>query len=145
MVPIFYLGLCFECDTAHRWSVSELCMLYKIICNPMHPVYGALPVPYVPERAKRGDLVAHQYILMRLLAEEPHSIVALLFPFSVHVVRSCCPCIRWCGPGGLQGQCQCLFIGLSCSIPVCLLLIFPFFLSVNRLVLWGWFLWTDRV
>ena len=28
---------------AHRRSVAVLCMLYKIRCNPMHPLYGVLP------------------------------------------------------------------------------------------------------
>ena len=27
----------------------------------MHPLYGAEPVPYVPVRVIRGDLVAHRY------------------------------------------------------------------------------------
>ena len=35
----------FECDLAHLRSVAVLCMLYKIRCNPMHPLRGALPVP----------------------------------------------------------------------------------------------------
>ena len=33
----------FECDIAHRQSVAVLCMLYKIRCNPVHPLNGALP------------------------------------------------------------------------------------------------------
>ena len=37
----------FECDIAHCRSVAVLCiyvyMLYKIRCNPMHPLNGALP------------------------------------------------------------------------------------------------------
>ena len=37
-------------------------MLYKIMCNPMHPLYGALPVPYVTVRCSTsGALVAHRY------------------------------------------------------------------------------------
>ena len=28
---------------------------------PMHPLYGALPLPYVPVRVTRGALVAHRY------------------------------------------------------------------------------------
>ena len=43
----------FECDLAHRRPVAVLCMLYKISCNPVHPLYGALPVPYVPVRVTR--------------------------------------------------------------------------------------------
>ena len=49
------------CDLAHRRSVSVLCMLYKIRCNPMYPLYGALPVPYVPVRVARGAVIAHRY------------------------------------------------------------------------------------
>ena len=44
----FLTGGAFECDLAHRRSVAVLCMLYKIRCKPMHPLYGAIPVPYVP-------------------------------------------------------------------------------------------------
>ena len=36
-------GGVFECDLAHRRSVAALCMLYKIRCNSMHPLYGDLP------------------------------------------------------------------------------------------------------
>ena len=36
-------------------------MLYKIRCNPMHPLYGALPVPYVPVRVTRVAVIAHRY------------------------------------------------------------------------------------
>ena len=51
----------FECDISHRRSVAVLCMLYKIRCNPVHPLNGALPGPYVPARVTRGALVAHRY------------------------------------------------------------------------------------
>ena len=51
----------FECDIAHRRSVEVLCMLYKIKCNPMHPVNGALPGPYVPVRVTHRALGAHRY------------------------------------------------------------------------------------
>ena len=36
-------------------------MLYKIMCNTMHPLYGVIIVPYVPVRLTRGALVAHRY------------------------------------------------------------------------------------
>ena len=58
--PFSNWGL-FECDSAHRRSVAVLCMLHKIRCNPIHPYYGALPVPYVPVRVLCGPLVAHRY------------------------------------------------------------------------------------
>ena len=60
-------GVCFlaggvlNCNLSHRRSVGVLCMLYKIRCNPMHPLCGALPVPYVPVWVTRGTLIAHQY------------------------------------------------------------------------------------
>ena len=51
----------FDCDLVRRRSVSVLCMLYKIRCKPMHPLYGTLPVPCVPVRVTRGALAAHRY------------------------------------------------------------------------------------
>ena len=57
----FLTGGVFECDLAHLRSVAVLCMLYKIRCNPLHPLYGALPEPYVLLRVTRGAVIAHQY------------------------------------------------------------------------------------
>ena len=57
----FLTGDEFECNLAHRLSVALLCMLCKIRCNPMHPLYGALIVPYVPVRVTRGAVIAHRY------------------------------------------------------------------------------------
>ena len=36
-------------------------MLFKIESTPMHPVSGALPLPYVPARVTRGALVTHRH------------------------------------------------------------------------------------
>ena len=47
-----------ECDTAHRQSVAVLGMLYKIRCNPMYPLNGALPGPV---RVTRDALAVHRY------------------------------------------------------------------------------------
>ena len=57
----FQTGGVFECDISHRRSVAVLCMLYKIMCNPVHPLNGALPGPYVPTQVTRSALVAHRY------------------------------------------------------------------------------------
>ena len=57
----FLTGGVFECDLAHSWSVAVLCMLYKIRCDPLHPLYDALPVPYVPLWVTRGTVIAHRY------------------------------------------------------------------------------------
>ena len=70
-----------ECDIAHRRSVAVLCMLYKIRCNPVHPLNGALPGPYVPVRVV---LWSHIGTLMHRLAAVPLSTAGLLF-------RSRCP------------------------------------------------------
>ena len=67
----FLTGGVFECDLAHRRSVAVLCMLYRIRCNSMHPLYGAIPVPYVPVRFTGGAVIA----------AEPRCIARLLFPF----------------------------------------------------------------
>ena len=77
----FLTGGVIECDITHRRSVAILCMLYKIRCHPIHPLYGALPVPHVPAWATGGVLVAHQYttIHITLLAAEPLSTTGFLF------------------------------------------------------------------
>ena len=43
----FLTGSVFGCNIAHRQSVAVLCILFKIRCNPMHLLNGALPEPYV--------------------------------------------------------------------------------------------------
>ena len=53
----FLAGGVLECNLARRRSVAELC----ILCNPMHPLSGALPLSYVPARFTRGALVAHRH------------------------------------------------------------------------------------
>ena len=42
----------------NRRSVAVFCMLCKIRCNPMHPLYGALPVLL---QVTRGAVIAHRY------------------------------------------------------------------------------------
>ena len=57
----FLTGGVFECNIAHCRSVAVSCTLYMIRLNPMHPLYGALPVPYVQVWLTIGALVAHRY------------------------------------------------------------------------------------
>ena len=57
----FLAGGVLDCNLAHRRSVAELCMLFRIKSNPMHSLSGALPLPYVPTRVTRGALVAHRH------------------------------------------------------------------------------------
>ena len=53
----FLAGRVLDCNLAHRGSVAELCVLFKIKSNPMHPLSDALPLPYVPARITRDALV----------------------------------------------------------------------------------------
>ena len=57
----FLAGGVLDCNLANRRFLAELCMLFKIKSNPMHPLSGALPLPYVPARVTRGALVAHTH------------------------------------------------------------------------------------
>ena len=57
----FLTGCVFECNIVHRRSVAVLCVLCKIRCNPMHPLYGTLPVPYVPVRVTHSAPAGHKY------------------------------------------------------------------------------------
>ena len=52
----FLTGGVFKCDIAHCRSVAVLCMLYRIRCNSMNPLNGALPEPYVQVQVTRGAL-----------------------------------------------------------------------------------------
>ena len=56
----FLTGGVFECDLVYRGSVAVLCMLYKIRCNAIQSLCGALPVPCVSVRDTRGA-IAHRY------------------------------------------------------------------------------------
>ena len=57
----FLAGGVLDCNLAHRQNVAELCMLFKIKSNTMHPLSCALSLPYVPARVTRGALVAHRH------------------------------------------------------------------------------------
>ena len=84
----FLAGGVFECDISHRRSVAVLCMLYKIRCNPVHPLNGALPGPYAPVRVTSCAMV---YIgtLMHRLAAEPCSTEDFYSLLGVPLERSC--------------------------------------------------------
>ena len=73
----------FQSDIAHRRPVAVLCnpmiRSTEIRCNPMHPHYGALPGPHVPERVTRGALVAHRYTYSFLAAEARSTALPLFF------------------------------------------------------------------
>ena len=74
----FLTGAMLECDIAHCRFVAVLCMLNKIRCNPMHPLYGALSGTYEPVQVTCCALVAHWYTY-GLLTAEPCSIAGPSF------------------------------------------------------------------
>ena len=85
----FLTGGVFECDIDHRRSVAVLCMLYKIMCNPMNPLNDELPGPYVPVRVTRG---AWSHIGTYLCATSLQNLAVpqdFCFPLSVPLERSC--------------------------------------------------------
>ena len=136
----FLTGGAFECDLAHRRSVAVLWMLYKIRCNPIHRLCGALPVAYVPVRGTRGAVIAHQFTYA-----PPRCIAGLLFPCQylcgTILVTPCSMVWDWrvsrAGPMP--------FYWPRCSLTFCLLLFSLSLLSFYGLVLWGWGLRTHRV
>ena len=127
--------------SAHRRSVAVLCIGYMIRCNPMHHLYGALPVSYMPVQVTRG---AHIGKLMRLLAAEPHSTAGLLF-------SSQCPCeitlltlhaMVWDWPVSRAGPMH--FHWPKLLDPLLSSTVFPYLLSFYMLVLLASGILTDR-
>ena len=136
----------FECDLAHRRSVAVLCMLYKIRCNPMHPLYGALPVPYVPVRVTRGVVIAHRctYVPPRCRTSQ-YGRTFILFPsqYLCGMILVTPYSMVWYWLVSRAGPMP--FYWPSCSLHFCLLLFSLSLLSFYGLVLWGSGLRTDSL
>ena len=125
-------------------TLGVVSMPYKIRCNPVHPLNGALPGLCVPVRDRA--LVAHRYTYAPLMLQNLAVQQDFCSLLGVSLERSCYQHIRWCRIGGFQEHGQCLFIALSFSIPTIVFYSLSLsLLSVYRLVLWGWGLRTDRV
>ena len=141
----FLTGGVFEFDIAHRRSVAVICMLYKIRCNPMHPLNDALPGPYVPVRVTRVALVAPQYTYAPPRCRTSQYRRTFV-PLSVFLWTDLAdPVFDGVGLVGIQEQGLCFFIGLICTIPTIVYYFSLSLLPVCRWVLWGWGLRTDRV
>ena len=135
------------CDISHRRSVAVLCMLYKIRCNPVCPLNGALPGPYVPAPVTRGALVAHRYTYA-----PPRCRTFQYSKTSTPVQQERVEALHTAEPSStvwdwrVSRAGQCFFIGISCSIPTIVFYSFSIYLiSVYRFVLSGWGLRTNRV
>ena len=134
----------FDCDLAHRRSVAVLCMLYKIRCNPMHPLCGTLPVPYVPMRVTHGAVIAHgfTYAPPRCRISQYRRTCIPLSVCLWNDLRTPCWMV-WDWRVSRVGRMP--FYWPSCSLTFCLLVFSLSFLSLCGLVLWGWGLRTDTV
>ena len=119
-------------------------MLDKIMCNPMHPFYGALPMPYVPVRVTRSALVAYRYTYAhpRCRISQYRWIFIPLYVSQWDDLVG--PVLDGVGLASFNSRANDFFGKAALS-----LFVFYYFslslLSVYRLVSWGCSLWTDRV
>ena len=137
----FLAGGVLSCDVSHHRSVAVLCMLYKIRCNPMHPLCDALPVHYVPVRVTRGALIAHQYTYA--LPRCRISQYSRTFQYLSGMIWLTPYAMVWDWQVSRAGPIP--FCWPSCSLLFCLQLFSLSLLFLYRLVVWGWGLPTDRV
>ena len=137
----FLAGGVLNCELSHRRSVAVLCMLYKIRCNPMHPLCGALPVPHVPVRVTRGGLIAHRYTYAPprcRTSQYRRTFIPISVSLWNDLVDSVCD-LRVSRAGPMP------FCWPSCSLLYCLQLFSLCLLFLYRLVVWGLGFRTDRV
>ena len=112
----FLTGGILDCNLAHRRSAAELCMLFKIKSNPMHPLSGALPLPYVSAACvTRGALVAHRHSFAPPRCRTSQYRRTFVPPLGVSLERSYWPCVWWCGTGGFQEQSKCIPVDMIWS------------------------------
>ena len=121
----FIAGGMLNCDLSHRRSVAVLCMLYRIRCNPKHPLCGALPVPYVPVRVNTRCFDRTSVYFCASPLQNLAVPLDLYSPRSLSLEWSGWPRIWWCEIGGFQEQVQCLFVGLV-GLSFFVLTYFPF-------------------
>ena len=102
-----------NCNLAHRRSVAELCMLFKIKSNPMHSLSGALPLPYVLASVTCGALVAHsprlRLLVVGLLSIAQHranafllALICSFFAVSYYFIFFFLPWVGCVGLGSLD-------------------------------------------
>ena len=133
-------------DIAHCRSVAVLCMLYKIRCNPVYPLNGALPGPYVPVRVIRGALTVHRYTYAppRCRTSECSRI---FIPLAVSLWNDVAnPVFDGVGLAGFKSRANPMLFYWPKLLPTIIFYSFSLsLLSVYTLVLWGWGLRTDMV
>ena len=135
----------FGYDLAHRRSVAVLCMLYKIRCNPIHPLYGVHSVPYVPVRVTRGVVIAHRYTYAPPRCRTSQY-GRTFIPLPVYLCNDLTVTqysMVW--DFRVSRAMTMNFYWPSWSLHFCPLLFSRSLLSFYGLVLWDWGLRTDRV
>ena len=129
----FFAGGVLNCNLSHRRPVAVLCMLYKIRSNPMHPLCGALPVPYVLVRVPRGALIAHRYPYAPPRCRTSQHRMTFI-PLSVSLCNDLVdPVFDGVGLAGFKSRSN-AFFWPSCSLLFCLLLFSLSLLFLYRLV-----------
>ena len=137
----FLAGGVLDCNLAHRRSAAELCMLFKIKSNPMHPLRCALPLPYEPKRVSR-DLVAHWHSFAPPRCFTSHNRRTFV-PLSASLWNYLSdPVFDLVGLAGFKSRANVFLLAWSA-----LSFLSPSILSssLHGLVVWGWGFWTDRV
>ena len=122
----------FGCDLEHRRFVSVLCVLNKIRCNHLHPLYSALPVPVWVTRSR-----AHRYTCAPPRCRTSR-ISGLLFSCQYlcgTILMTPCSMV-WDWRVSRAWPMPCYWP--SCSLTLCLLLFSHALLSFHGLVLLGW-------
>ena len=116
------------------WHVTSSTYVYLIRCNPLHPLHGALPVPYVPVRVTRRDLVAYRntYASLRCWTSQYRR---TFIPISVPLWNYLCdPVFDGVGLVGFKSKVNAfLFASAACSLFVFYCFPLVFFLSI------GWY------
>ena len=138
-------GGVFECDIAHHRYVAVLCMLYKIRCNPMHPLNDALPGPHVPVWVTRSALVAHRYTYAPTHFRTSQYRRTFV-PFKVSLWKDLAgPVTDGVVLASFKTRVNDFYWPKLLYLCYSLLLFSFSLLTITRLVLWGWGLPTDWV
>ena len=121
-------------------------MLYGIRCNPMHPLYRALPRPYVPVWVNYTRCYGRTSV--HLCASSLQNLAVpqdFYYPVRISVERSCVipNVVVWDWRVSRAGPLP--FNWHGCSLSFCLLLFSFSLLLFYGLVLWACGLRTDRI
>ena len=119
-------------------------MLFKTKSNPIHPLNGALRLPYVPVHVTRSALVAHRhsFALPRCIRTSQYR--RTFAPLSTSLWNDLSDTVfDGVGLAGFKSRANPFLLVLSALSFLSLAILS--FSSFHGLVVWGWDLRTDRV